>query len=151
MDEMMNETMDTRVQQHLLSFYDENPFVQYLHMAVSAIAAGQVELRLQIAQEFTNVYKVAHGGVLMSAADTAMGAACLSLGKKVVTLDFGMNFLQAVPAGAEMTARGRVIHNGSRTMVCECDLLAADGQLFGRAHGTFFVIGRFGDAGSEQG
>ena len=143
MDEMMNETMDTRVQQHLLSFYDENPFVQYLHMAVSAIAAGQVELRLQIAQEFTNVYKIAHGGVLMSVADTAMGAACLSLGKKVVTLDFGMNFLQAVPAGAEMTARGRVIHNGSRTMVCDCDVMDDDGNVYMRTRGTFFVKSKF--------
>ena len=143
MDEMMNETMDTRVQQHLLSFYDENPFVQYLHMAVSAIAAGQVELRLQIAQEFTNVYKIAHGGVLMSVADTAMGAACLSLGKKVVTLDFGMNFLQAVPAGAEMTARGRVIHNGSRTMVCDCDVMDDDGNVYMRTRWTFFVKSKF--------
>ena len=143
MDEMMNETMDTRVQQHLLSFYDENPFVQYLHMAVSAIAAGQVELRLQIAQEFTNVYKIAHGGVLMSMGDTAMGAACLSCRKRVVTLDFHMNFIRAVPTGQQVIARGRVVHNGSRTMVCECDLLDEAGQVFAKSGGTFFVTGHF--------
>lgn len=143
MELMMNEQQKAKVQQHLLSFYDENPFVQYLHIEVASIEAGRVQLDMKVIHEHTNVYKIAHGGVLMTMADTAMGAACLSCGKKVVTLDFGMNFLRAVPEGSAVIARGRVIHDGSRTMVGECDLLAEDGHLFGRAHGTFFVIGSF--------
>jgi len=139
----MSEETKAKVQKHLLSFYDENPFVQYLHIDVTSIETGRVQLDMRIAHEHTNVYKISHGGVLMTMADTAMGAACLSKGKRVVTLEFGMNFLQAAPEGAAVTARGRVIHNGSRTMVCECDLLAEDGRLFGRTHGTFFVIGSF--------
>ena len=117
--------------------------MQYLHMEVLHLAEGKARLGLQVVHEHTNVYKIAHGGVLMSLADTAMGAACLSCRKRVVTLDFHMNFIKAVPTGQTVVARGTVIHNGARTMVCTAELVDEAGMLFARADGTFFVTGHF--------
>ena len=139
----MEQEIQEDVEQYILSFYDDNPFVQYLHMDILNIGSGEVRLALQVVHEHTNVYKIAHGGVLMSMGDTAMGAACLSCRKRVVTLDFHMNFIRAVPTGQQVIARGRVVHNGSRTMVCECDLLDEAGQVFAKSGGTFFVTGHF--------
>ena len=137
----MEQEIQEDVEKYILSFYDDNPFVQYLHMDILNIGSGEVRLALQVVHEHTNVYKIAHGGVLMSMGDTAMGAACLSCRKRVVTLDFHMNFIRAVPTGQQVIARGRVVHNGSRTMVCECDLLDEAGQVFAKSGGTFFVTG----------
>ena len=139
----MEQEIQEDVEKYILSFYDDNPFVQYLHMDILNIGSGEVRLALQVVHEHTNVYKIAHGGVLMSMGDTAMGAACLSCRKRVVTLDFHMNFIRAVPTGQQVIARGRVVHNGSRTMVCECDLLDEAGQVFAKSSGTFFVTGHF--------
>ena len=139
----MEQEIQEDVEKYILSFYDDNPFVQYLHMDILNIGSGEVRLALQVVHEHTNVYKIAHGGVLMSMGDTAMGAACLSCRKRVVTLDFHMNFIRAVPTGQQVIARGRVVHNGSRTMVCECDLLDEAGQVFAKSGGTFFVSGHF--------
>ena len=139
----MEQEIQEDVEKYSLSFYDDNPFVQYLHMDILNIGSGEVRLALQVVHEHTNVYKIAHGGVLMSMGDTAMGAACLSCRKRVVTLDFHMNFIRAVPTGQQVIARGRVVHNGSRTMVCECDLLDEAGQVFAKSGGTFFVTGHF--------
>ncbi len=139
----MEQEIQEDVEKYILSFYDDNPFVQYLHMDILNIGSGEVRLALQVVHEHTNVYKIAHGGVLMSMGDTAMGAACLSCRKRVVTLDFHMNFIRAVPTGQQVIARGRVVHNGSRTMVCECDLLDEAGQVFAKSGGTFFVTGHF--------
>ena len=139
----MEQEIQEDVEKYILSFYDDNPFVQYLHMDILNIGSGEVRLALQVVHEHTNVYKIAHGGVLMSMGDTAMGAACLSCRKRVVTLDFHMNFICAVPTGQQVIARGRVVHNGSRTMVCECDLLDEAGQVFAKSGGTFFVTGHF--------
>lgn len=139
----MEQEIQEDVEKYILSFYDDNPFVQYLHMDILNIGSGEVRLALQVVHEHTNVYKIAHGGVLMSMGDTAMGAACLSCRKRVVTLDFHMNFIRAVPTGQQVIARGRVVHNGLRTMVCECDLLDEAGQVFAKSGGTFFVTGHF--------
>jgi uncharacterized protein (TIGR00369 family) len=131
------------VEQHIVAFYKENPFVKYLGMDVVSIKSGEVKLALFVAHEYTNMYKIAHGGVLMSLADTAMGAACLSCNKKVVTLDFNMNMIKAAPEATQIFALGRILHDGSRTMVAECELLDGKDNLLAKARGTFFVLERF--------
>ena len=89
----------------------------------------------------TNLYNIAHGGVLMTLADTAMGAACLELGKKVVTIQLGIEFMHSVPLTERIIARAKVLHDGRRTMACECEMLSREGKLFAKSHGTFYVLG----------
>jgi acyl-CoA thioesterase len=140
---MIDKNMYKKVEQYIMSFYEDNPFVQLLHINIDKIASGNVQLSMKVLHKHTNVYKIAHGGALMSMADTAMGAACLSCKKRVVTLDFGMNFLKAVPESATAYANASIIHDGSSTMVGECDLTDKSGEIFGKAHGTFFVLEKF--------
>ncbi|MFA6848832.1 MAG: PaaI family thioesterase [Selenomonadaceae bacterium] len=140
---MIDKNMYKKVEQYIMSFYEDNPFVQLLHINIDKIASGNVQLSMKVLHEHTNVYKIAHGGALMSIADTAMGAACLSCKKRVVTLDFSMNFLKAVPENATAYANASIIHDGSSTMVGECDLTDKSGEIFGKAHGTFFVLEKF--------
>ena len=126
----------------LQEFYKQNPYVGLLKISIDEVKAGQVVLGMDIEKFHTNFYELSHGGALMSLADTAMGAACLSCNKKVVTLSFDMNFIKGAPLGTEIKATGRVIHNGSRTMVCETDMINEDGELLCKATGTFFVVGK---------
>lgn len=139
----MEKQMLVQVKQQIYTFYEDNPFVQYLDIRVKKIEKGRIALEFAVKHEFTNVYKIAHGGALMSLADTAMGAACLSCNKKVVTLDFNMNLLKAVPEGSVVQAIGTVVHDGARTMVCECDLMNEAGQVLTKSRGTFFVLEKF--------
>ena len=81
------------------------------------------------------------GGVLMTLADTAMGAACLELGKKVVTIQLSTEFMHSVPLTERIIARAKVLHDGRRTMACECEMLSREGKLFAKAQGTFYVLG----------
>lgn len=78
----------------------------------------------------------------MTLADTAMGAACLELGKKVVTMQLGTEFLHSVPLTERIITKAKVLHDGRRTMACECEMLSREGKLFAKAHGTFYVLGQ---------
>lgn len=131
----------SEIDKFIANFYDQNPFARLMEMEILELFDGKARLRLHVRKELTNVYEIAHGGALMSLGDMAMGAACLTCGKKVVTLEYSMNFIHAAAVGKSVQAVGNVIHNGSKTMVAECDILDEEGQLLGRAHGTFFVIG----------
>ena len=139
---IMEKTLN-RVENLLLSFYQDNPFVQYLGIKLESVEFGKVQHSMQIKHECTNVYKIAHGGALMSVADTAMGAVCLSVNKKVVTLAFNMNLMKAVPEDQLIYAVGRILHNGARTIVAECEIIDEAGNLYGKARGTFFVNEKF--------
>lgn len=133
-----------KLKTRLTSTYDHNPFVNLLKMEIGEIGEGQAEILMPVLHELhTNLYGVAHGGALASLADTAMGVACATTGKRVVTLELNMNYLHGPTAQPTIRAIAKVIHNGARTMVVECEVLDQKNALLAKARATFFVIGQF--------
>ncbi len=130
------------ISDYINNFYEDNPFTKPLGVDIVSIDKGNVCVSLTIKHEHTNVYGIAHGGVIMSLCDMAMGAACLSVGKKVVTLDFNINILKSIDMEDVAIVKGMIIHNGRSTVVAECEVFNKDNKLCAKARGTFFVIGR---------
>ena len=135
----------TKIQQHIVEFYHKNPFLEYIHAEAVPMADGGVQLELKVEAEHTNLYGIIHGGVLMTLADTAMGAAALARNKKVVTMNLSMDFMHSVPMTTRILATGTVLHDGRHTMTLESEIRDKAGKLFAKAHGTFYVLGRFVD------
>ncbi|MEX5285779.1 PaaI family thioesterase [Selenomonas sputigena] len=133
----------TERQKEIIRFYHHNPFIDYIRAQVVPLPDGTVELRLTIEQQHTNLYNIVHGGVLMTLADTAMGAAALARNKKVVTMSLSMDFMHAVPLAKTITATGICLHDGSHAMTLESEIVDAEGKLYAKAHGTFYVLGKF--------
>lgn len=129
------------VSDYINHFYDDNPFTNQLGVDIISIHEGKVSVALKIKHEHTNVYGIAHGGVIMSLCDMSMGAACLSMRKKVVTLDFNINIIKSVDQEDTALVKGHIIHNGRSTLVAECEVYNTAKQLCAKARGTFFVIG----------
>lgn len=128
---------------HLYTIYSENPFVALLQIEIVELEPGKATLSMPIKNKHTNFYKSAHGGALAALADTAMGTACTTTGKKVVTLDMNLNYIRNVPCQETLTAVGLVIHNGSRTIVATTDIFNNTNQLVVSARATFFVTSTF--------
>lgn len=136
--------LSERVKKLMLSFYEDNPFVKRLNIKLMDAQVGRVKLMMPIDGDFhINAYGIAHGGALMSLADTAMGATCLTLNKKVVTLEFNINCIKGAPSNCSVIAIGKVIHNGARTVVVEADIVGQKGEFYAKARGTFFVLEKF--------
>lgn len=134
----------TSIKNHLLEIYAKNAFVHLLQMQLAELEEGRATITMPIDEsKHTNLYQTAHGGALAALADTAMGVACSTTGKKVVTLEMNMNYIRTAKATETITAIGRVIHNGSRTMVAEAEIADSAGNLILKARGTFFVLGVF--------
>ncbi|CQR70204.1 Acyl-coenzyme A thioesterase PaaI [Sporomusa ovata DSM 2662] len=128
---------------HLHTIYSENPFVTLLQMEIVELDTGKATLFMPIKTKHTNFYNSAHGGALAALADTAMGMACTTTGKKVVTLDMNLNYIRDIPCQEALTAVGLIIHNGSRTIVATTDIFNNTHQLVVSARATFFVTGTF--------
>lgn len=130
------------VADYINNFYDDNPFTHELGARVISINKGKVTVELQIEHRHTNIYRIAHGGVIMSLCDMTMGAACLSLEKKVVTVDFNINIMHSIDETDSAIVEGYIIHNGKSTIVAECEVYDKAKNLCAKARGTFFVIGK---------
>ena len=139
---MIEEDKLTERQKALMSFFHQNTFAEHMRAEPVLDENGSFHLELSVEEHHTNLYNIVHGGVLMTLADTAMGAACLEMGKKVVTMQLGTEFLHSVPLTERIITRARVLHDGRRTMSCECELLSREGKLFAKAHATFYVLGQ---------
>ncbi|MBP3400279.1 MAG: PaaI family thioesterase [Selenomonadales bacterium] len=142
----MKERKEISLSEAIRTFYDKNPFVQHLDMQIDYISDGKTRLVMMVDEaKHTNFYGVAHGGALASLADTAMGSACLSVGKKVVTIEMNFNCIKPAPAGRNIVAEASILHNGSKTIIAEAEIRGEDGTLLVKARGSFFVIGQLTD------
>ncbi|EJP19510.1 hypothetical protein HMPREF1142_2321 [Peptostreptococcaceae bacterium AS15] len=104
---------------------------------------GKSELSLRVTENMLNAHDMVHGGVIFTLADSASGAACVSYGKKIVTLSSNMNFLKSIDTGT-MIAKGEVVHNGNSTMVVDVNVSRQeDDKLLATASFTMFVIGKY--------
>lgn len=136
----MNEIEITAKKEKLI-FYYNSPFLSLLDIQDASLFVGHAEFYMPITEKHTNPYGNAHGGSLMSLLDTAMGVACSTLGKKVVTSNMNTSFVRSANVYSRVKGTGKVIHNGKQTMVVEGEVVDENGRLLAKATGTFFVVG----------
>lgn len=102
--------------------------VEYLSAAAESLVG-----RFIVRPEFCTLGGVAHGGALMSFADTLGGAASfLNLpegAKGVATLSSQTQFVAAAPDGAVLIGTCTAIHRGRRTSVWQTRIETEQGRL----------------------
>ena len=126
--------------ERIIKFCHDNLVIDHLGVEVIDREDGSIRLELTVDERHVNLYNLCHGGVLVTMADTAMGAACLALGKKVVTISLTIEFMHSVPFARRIFMRPTVLHNGLQTMTCECEILDDTGKLYSKVHAIFFVV-----------
>lgn len=126
-------------QELIEKFCHDNTICDFLGVEVRP-AEGGVRLELEVSARHSNCYDILHGGVMTTMADTAMGAACFARNKKVVTVSMTLEFMHAVALGTRIFTDAKILHDGHQIMICECGIVDAAGNLYAKAHATFFVI-----------
>jgi uncharacterized protein (TIGR00369 family) len=120
-----------------------NNFGKCLGMHFKVIAPGSVDYFITIKEMHLATPLSAHGGLIASLMDAALGVSALSAvqhDKKVVsTVEYKLNFLAPVHLNDELCARARVLQQGKRILVAECDVfcLNKNNKLVAKGMGTF--------------
>ena len=102
---------------------------------------GEVEIALRAEDHHLNLLGTVHGGMLATAADTAMGLAMRTRaepGSTYVTAQLDLHYLVPGRAG-RIVAIGRAVKSGRQTGYAEADVLEGD-RLLARASATFSVV-----------
>jgi uncharacterized protein (TIGR00369 family) len=114
------------------------PYPNWLGIKISKLAAGRADLSLAVRKNHHQYQGITHGGVLASLADTAATFSALTVipdATDVVTIEFKVNFLAAIPSG-NVLAHGRVVRVGSRVTV-------ADVEVYGPKRDRLIMTGTF--------
>jgi len=125
----------------LAALVAESPFYRWTGMRVVAAEPGAVTLALDLAEHHANLQGFAHGGVLATLADAAMGLSvrsALEPGRRHVTIELGVHYLRAIRTGT-VTATGRAVRVGRVIAYAEAAITDERGTDLARASGTYSV------------
>lgn len=125
----------------LAALVADSPFYRWTGMRVAVAEPGSVTLALNLEEHHANLQGFAHGGVLATLADAAMGLSvrsALEPGRRHVTIELGVHYLTAIRTGT-VTATGRAVRIGREIAYAEAAITDERGTDLARASGTYSV------------
>jgi 1,4-dihydroxy-2-naphthoyl-CoA hydrolase len=109
------------------------PFAQLLAIEFVSAETDAVAARMVVRPDLCTLGGFAHGGAIMSFADT-LGAAAAFVNlpadaKGTTTVESKTNFVAGAPAGTTLIGRSTLIHRGRRTQVWQTRVETQEGKL----------------------
>lgn len=104
-------------------FAHPDHFGEWLGYEIQTMKSGNVVLSLPIETRHTSPSGAAHGGVIASLVDAAMGFALftqLKEGLRCSTIEFKINYFSPVQPGEKIYARASIKFQGKSHAVIEC-------------------------------
>ena len=117
------------------------PFMQHCQIKRAEGPAGTARFLVDAAEPLTNTRGYAHGGLLMTMLDLALGHAAQAAVEGAIsfaTIEMQTAFLQ--PGVGRIVAEGRVLRAGRSIVFCEGDVRDAEGDMLARGSGVFKPI-----------
>ncbi|HEU4390174.1 MAG TPA: PaaI family thioesterase [Blastocatellia bacterium] len=122
--------------------FQTNHFPQLLGFEIDSIEPGRARLSVAVRQELLQLQGVMHGGAIASLIDTAVAFAIIGdvpPEARFTTVEMKVNYLSAIRAGRAI-ADARVIRNGRRIIVAECDVTDSTGKLAAKGLVTYIRV-----------
>lgn len=120
-----------------------SPFLAQLGVSLAERADGHARLELIVADSHLRTRGIAHGGVIASLLDTAMGVAVSTKtpeGCFPVTAQLNVNFIRPAWNGEKLEILGDVRHSGRTTAVAMGEIRTDSGVLVATSSGTFSFV-----------
>jgi uncharacterized protein (TIGR00369 family) len=112
------------------------PFASHCRIEPVDLVDGRTRLRVVVGPEHGNNLGIAHGGLICTLLDIAMGTAARSaIGRPVITLDMQVGFI--APGRGVLFGEGRVIRAGRSVVFAEAEVRTEAGELVARSSGLF--------------
>jgi uncharacterized protein (TIGR00369 family) len=131
------EDVEAQVQQTL----ENDRIFSYVGFKVEKLESGSIRLSFPMSEKITRWGGMVHGGVVMTALDTACGLAVMTVNprKNQVTMELKVNFLEPL-TDRSFQVVGRVIRNGRTAMVAEGEIRDSKGVLCAKGIGTWLIL-----------
>ncbi len=94
----------------------------------------------EIGRYFSGPPGHAHGGIIATILDEAMGKALKLKGKVALTRHMEVDYLRPVPLGQPLVVEGHVIRMNGRALYNRAELRNAKGTVLARSRGKFLAI-----------
>ena len=118
--------------------FDNDAFSQWLGIERLEEKEGSCVLKMKIREEMTNGFKIAHGGVLFSFADSALAFASNSLGRQAVSIETSISNMVSVQIGENLIAKARQLSITHKIGVYQVDIFNEEDLMVASFKGTVY-------------
>jgi uncharacterized protein (TIGR00369 family) len=116
-----------------------NPHGLQLKFALSP-SGKSYACEFELGDSFVGPPGHAHGGIIATILDEAMGKANKLKNKVALTRRMQIEYLRPVPLGQPLWVEGRVVRMSGRALYNRAELRTIQGVLLARSRGTFLAI-----------
>ena len=113
-------------------------FSNWLGIEILEITNSFCRLKLKVREEMTNGFKIAHGGIAYSLADSCLAFAANSDGIQAVSIETSISHTKKVTSGDTLTANSKQINKSSKTALYYITIINQNNQEVAHFKGTVF-------------
>ncbi len=118
--------------------YANDEFSKWLGIEVLKVGEGSCEMKMKVRDEMTNGFKIAHGGITYSLADSALAFASNSHGKQAVSIETSISHTHKVMSGDVLTAVAEEQHRSDKIAVYEVKITNQENKTVGLFKGMVY-------------
>ena len=113
-------------------------FSKWLGIEVLEITTSFCKLKLKVREEMTNGFKIAHGGIAYSLADSCLAFAANADGLQAVSIETSISHTKKVTSDDTLTATSKQINKSSKTALYYITITNQNNQEVAHFKGTVF-------------
>ena len=95
--------------------YKNDAYSQWLGIEIIEVKNGYCKLKMKVRKEMLNGFKITHGGISYSLADTALAFASNTHGKKCISMETSISHIECVQDGDCLTAVSKELSKTEKT------------------------------------
>lgn len=118
---------------------NDDSFSKWMGVKIDAIDAGFCVLRATVNEEMLNGFRIAHGGISYSLADSALAFASNSRGVQCVSIETSISHVKKVLEGDVLIAKAREVYRGKTTGIYDVEVINQNNLLVALFKGTVFI------------
>lgn len=122
--------------------FETNHFPRSLGIELDSIENGRARLSLEVTGRHLQLAGIMHGGAIATLIDTAVAFAIVGASQndaRFTTIEMKVNYLSAIREG-RVVADAKLIRDGRRIVVAECDLFDPTGKLAAKGLLTYMRL-----------
>jgi uncharacterized protein (TIGR00369 family) len=130
------------VMEKIRAKFEQNHFPKMVGIEIDDIEPGRAKLSLEVVEKHRQLHGIMHGGAIATLIDTAVAFAIVGSsepGAKFTTIELKINYLSPIVEG-RVVADARLIRDGKRIVVAECDVFDAAGKLAAKGLLTYMRL-----------
>ncbi len=130
------------VMEKIRAKFELNHFPKLVGIEIDDIEPGRAKLSLNVVEKHRQLQGIMHGGAIATLIDTAVAFAIVGAsepGAKFTTIEMKVNYLAPIIEG-RVIADARLIRDGKRIVVAECDVFDAAGKMAAKGLLTYMRL-----------